>query len=143
MPDWDTAFHGIAVYCKPKSVHIRTDYALEAYLALPGNGALDLSDHLHAQYRTHYDTPLDIGRHSLAIEILAHVYVDNIAEALESIADRLSSDMANPVSGLMERVRRHTGVIDCGESSVDNDRFVWDFLSPFHPMIYWVCGQFA
>lgn len=143
MNEWITDFHNISVQYIDKIVRVKSDAPLEAYLAEPGNGSLELADHILSQYEALLQKPLDIGRHSLAIEILGHVFVENFAEVIESVAENIGPDLLEPIIRLMEKVQDRTEVIDCGEASVDGNRFVWDALSPFHSLIYLACGRRA
>lgn len=43
----------------------------------------------------------------------------------------------------MEHVLAHTEIIDCGESDVDNNRWIWDGLAVFKEIIYTALGNHA
>lgn len=143
MEAWDNRFAGIAVQYDDRAVHVRSDETLEAYLAAPGNGSLALADHVLAAYRARFGKPLQISRHSLAIEVLAHVYAENMAEVALRLAENMPGHVLTGLQRLMERLIDHVEVIDCGEGSVDGNRFVWDALAPFHRLVYAACGQNA
>lgn len=141
MPTWHHTPNNVAYYTTDKALHIRTDDALEGYLSGAGNRALALAGQLLQAYLAERETPLAIAPDSLAIEILAHVYVDSFAEAIASFSERLSGDGENPLARLMEKVRRRTDVIDCGEADIDGNRRIWDMLVPMRGAIYRLCGQ--
>lgn len=143
MTSWESTYHGITIRYKEQSVHIVSDEALLAFLSGPGDDALRLADHLHARYIEHFQRPLEIHRISLAIEILAHVFVDAMAQSIESFADRLDGDVLAPIARLMEKVKAHTEVIDCGEAAIDRDRPLWDALVPLHGIIFRISGRGA
>lgn len=141
MATWHYTPDNVAYYTTEKALHIRTDEALEGYLAQPGNQALALAEQLLDAYLAERETPLAITPDSLAIEILAHVYVDSFAEAVESFSERISGDEENPLARLMEKIQTRTDVIDCGEADVDGNRKIWDMLVPMRSAIYLLCGQ--
>lgn len=129
-------------YCD-RLVQITCDDALKNYLESPGNGALQLSSHILAEYKKRRESELNISQDSLAIEILAHVYSDSFAEAVSAASSRLPSVLSHTVHKLMKQVTVHTEIIDCGESSIDNNRRIWDALTPFKNIIYGILGNRA
>lgn len=140
---WKKDYQGIDIGYRAQAVHIRADEALRTFLSREGNGALLLSDHIHRQYEALIGRALEIGRDSLAIEILGHVYVDKLAAAIENVVDGPDGERQGPIVRLMEKVQRRTEVIDCGEAAIDHDRFVWDTLAKLHGFIYLILGDKA
>lgn len=134
--------HITITYCD-RLVQITCDDALKNYLEAPGNGALQLSAHILAEYKKRRESKLNISQDSLAIEILAHVYSDSFAEAVSAAGSRLPSVLSHTVHKLMKQVTVHTEIIDCGESSIDNNRRIWDALTPFKNIIYGILGNRA
>ena len=134
--------HITITYCD-RLVQISCDDALKNYLEAPGNGALQLSAHILAEYKKRRESELNISQDSLAIEILAHVYSDSFAEAVSAAGSRLPSVLSHTVHKLMKQVTVHTEIIDCGESSIDNNRRIWDALTPFKNIIYGILGNRA
>ena len=134
--------HITITYCD-RLVQITCDDALKNYLEAPGNGALQLSAHILAEYKKRRESELNISQDSLAIEILAHVYSDSFAEAVSAAGSRLPSVLSHTVHKLMKQVTVHTEIIDCGESSIDNNRRIWDALTPFKNIIYGILGNRA
>lgn len=134
--------HITITYCD-RLVQITCDDALKNYLEAPGNGALKLSAHILAEYKKRRESELNISQDSLAIEILAHVYSDSFAEAVSAAGSRLPSVLSHTVHKLMKQVTVHTEIIDCGESSIDNNRRIWDALTPFKNIIYGILGNRA
>ena len=124
-------------------VQITCNDALKNYLEEPGNGALELSIRIQEEYKRHQQSELKISKDSLAIEILAHTYADTFSEAVSSIGNRLPSALSKAVLKLMEQIHAHTEIIDCGESDVDNNRWVWDRLTVFKKIIYAALGDHA
>ena len=134
---WDRSFEGIAVRYTPKAIHVKTEPVLLAYLRRPEHGAPLLAAAILASYKTKYGVPLAISLDSLAVEILGHVYIDVILEAIERL--RLGDRFRHAVS----RLKASTEVIDCGEKDVDGNRFLWDGLAPFADVIYAILGDRA
>lgn len=143
MPEWVFDFHHISIQFDDKIIRIKTDYHLKAFLEEPGNGSLQLADYILENYQKLHNVPLAITRDSLAIEILAHTYVDSFSVLLSAWCRSRKNQIYKKALALLEKVRFHTDIIDCGESAVDNNRFIWDALAPHHKAIYAVCGDHA
>lgn len=139
----DCSLENITITYCDRLVQITCDDALKNYLEAPGNGALQLSAHILAEYKKRRESELNISQDSLAIEILAHVYSDSFAEAVSAAGSRLPSVLSHTVHKLMKQVTVHTEIIDCGESSIDNNRRIWDALTPFKNIIYGILGNRA
>lgn len=133
----------ITITYSPGIVRITCDSALKNYLEEPGNGALSLSSFILEEYKKRQHSELKISKDSLAIEILAHTFVDSFSEAVSVIGNLLPPALAKAVLKLMEQVHVHTETIDCGESGVDNNRWIWDGLAVFKKIIYTVLGDRA
>lgn len=143
MPDWNDEYSNILLCYSDNIVQIKCDENLMDYLALPGNGALVLSRYIKENYRNYMNRDLKISEDSLAIEILAHAYADKFAETIEKLSNKLTKKNENEVVRVMEKIRDRTEIIDCGEKSIDSNRFVWDMLSPFSGIIYTMLGRHA
>ena len=139
----DFSLENITITYCDRLVQITCDDALKNYLEAPGNGALQLSAHILAEYKKSRESELNISQDSLAIEILAHVYSDSFAEAVSAAGSRLPAVLGRAVHKLMKQVMLHTEIIDCGESAVDNNRWIWDGLMPFKNIIYGILGDRA
>ena len=129
-------------YCD-RLVQITCDDTLKNYLEEPGNGALQLSIYILEEYKKRQQSELKISKDSPAIEILAHTYADTFSGVVSSIGSRLPSALSKAVLKLMEHVLAHTEIIDCGESDVDNNRWIWDGLAVFKEIIYTALGNHA
>lgn len=138
-----SSFDQITIHYSDRLVQITCDDALKQYLDEPGNGALALSTHILEEYKKHQASKLKISKDSLAIEILAHTYADTFSEAVSAAGDRLPAALSKAVLKLMEQVHAHTEIIDCGESAVDNNRWIWDGLAVFKKIIYAALGDRA
>ncbi|WP_455713999.1 hypothetical protein [Anaerosporobacter sp.] len=143
MLKWNDEYSNILLCYSDKIVHIKCDDNLMEYLELPGNGAVALSRYIKEGYKKYKNKDLEISEDSLAIEILAHVYVDKFAESIEKLSNKLTKKNENEIVQVMEKIRDRTEIIDCGEKSVDSNRFVWNMLSPFSAIIYTLLGKHA
>ena len=137
----ETVFESITIQYENKIVRITCDSALMNYLELPGNGSVPLAEHILKTYEHYFHKPLLISLHSLAIEILGHVYADKFASCCSDLAIHLSNEQSNCLKKMADKLLERTSIIDCGEKSVDNNRFIWDFLEPLHSFIYMLLGK--
>ncbi len=134
----ESRFHGITVDYGPRVVRVQADAALERYLDGHRRRALALARHMRGRYRVLMGRELDIAEDSLAIEVVAHLYAEDLAEGIIRWAERLPQGPENAVRGLMERVTRSAEVIDCGEAAIDTNRRIWDALVPLKR---WILGE--
>ena len=143
MPEWNDKYRNILLCYTDRMVQIKCDDELMKYLALPGNGAVELATYIKENYKKHRDKNLEITIDSLAIEILAHAYIDKFAESIEKINNRFSKKDRNKIIQVMEKIRDRTEIIDCGEKAIDSNRIVWDMLKPLSQVIYTLLGKNA
>ena len=139
----DKSLDKITINYFNKLVQITCGEALKNYLEEPGNGAVELSAHILKEYKKRQKSELKISKDSLAIEILAHTYADTFSETVSSAELHLPAALSEAVLGLMKKVHAHTEIIDCGESDVDNNRWIWDGLTVFKEIIYTALGNHA
>ncbi|WBY64598.1 MAG: hypothetical protein ACFWUD_08195 [Thermocaproicibacter melissae] len=132
----DTGFHNISIELQEHWARITTDEALMDFLAQPGNGSVELANYILQRYQEAFQKPLAISEMSLAVEILIHAYVDLISKSAGEIQKALPKHVSKAILNFAEKLHERTAVIDCGEKSVDNNRFVFDGLAPFHPIIF-------
>lgn len=69
-------------------------------------------------------TSINIPYKSLGIEINAHIFCGQVATIIRN-SSSLPQNVKNAAIALCER----TSVIDCGESSVDSNRWIWDAIA--------------
>jgi hypothetical protein len=66
---------------------------------------------------------------SMSVEILGHVFAEKFANAVKTITQvKLVDDLAEKICSRCE-------VINIGEKDHDNNRFIWDWLAAFKPVI--------
>lgn len=143
MPEWNDEYMNILLCYTDRLVQIKCDDELMKYLALPGNGAVALSKYIKEHYKEYMNKSLDISVDSLAIEILAHAYINKFAETIEKVNNRVTKKDKNEIIQVMEKIKGHTKIIDCGEKAIDSNRFVWDMLKPLSQVIYIMLGKNA
>ncbi len=104
---------------------------------------MKLSAFILEKYEEAQGVPLNISLDSLAIEILGHTYVDSFSAAISSLDRHIPSALRQPLEKLNHQIRYHTGIIDCGESDIDSNRWIWDRLSAYKTFIYKIMGDLA
>ena len=139
----DKEFHNICIDLQEHWARITTDKNLMDYLARPGNGSVELANYILQRYRDIFHEPLKITEMSLAVEILIHAYVDRISKSTGELQKALPEHVSKAVLNFAEKIHERTAIIDCGEKSVDNNRFVFDGLAPFHSLIFTVLKKLA
>lgn len=103
-------------------IRIQRDDAL--LRALENLGNLVVARAVKGAYRRRWGEEIHISDASLAIEITGHALPDAFAEEM------LAHEIPAVGRQVLEKLRSHTEVIDCGESDVDGNRFIWDMLAP-------------
>ncbi|MCI1966326.1 MAG: hypothetical protein LKJ17_09400 [Oscillospiraceae bacterium] len=139
----DTSFHNITIDLQEHCVNITTNPELMSFLAQPDNGSVKLARYTRSQYETIFHKPLKISEASLAVEILIHAYLDRISLNALAIQKLFPEKISKPILALINKVHERTAVINCGETSVDSNRFVFDDLAPFHTLIFAALGKLA
>lgn len=132
----DMGFHGITILFEKHWAHVVTDANLMAYLEAPGNGSMELAAYILDQYHALFHQNLHISQTSLAVEILIHAYLDVFTQKFMEKQDKFPRRMVGPILSLVQKLHRKTEVIDCGERSVDHNRFAFDDLAPFHSLFF-------
>ncbi len=140
---WNKEFQNISIQYEEKFVHILCDSVLKEYLRQKGNGSIDLADHILSTYESLYHCPLQIGRDSLALEILGHVYTGSLMKAVLAAKAFIPAAIYSQLEPELKKLEGKTEIIDCGEKSADNNRFIWDTLEKYHTIIYKLLGDLA
>ena len=134
-------YQGVSIRYQPKILRMQNDEALRTFLDLPENGSMALAGQMLDRYQQLFSVPLAISQASIAVEILGHVFADNVAKALAPLSEKLSPRGA--IAEALASIRQRTEVIDIGEKDVDNNRWLWDALVPFRHIIFAACGRGA
>lgn len=112
---------GIKVELLDRVVRVENGKALKALLK-PGkrSAAMALARTVRRAYEKKAGTALDITEKSLAAEIYDHYLLQEMTLFTEKLFGQ-----SRPTRWMI----RHMEVIDCGEKSEDNNRFLWDWAS--------------
>lgn len=119
----------IQVVYEDKVIRITNDENLIDYLKEWGHGAREIATKSKERYYYHMNKELEISTDSMTVEILGHVYPGLMAEAIRGLP------APDNIKKFCRRILKSTCVIDCGESSIDDNRWVWDKLAPFRRVI--------
>ncbi|MEH3115667.1 hypothetical protein [Pedobacter terrae] len=117
----------INVVLEPKLVRVYSNAQLWAYLE--GKAAVRsqrfelLVNTIKADYEQHFGKSLAISNASLIVEILVHVYCDYLGLHFNRMVK------IKWVQAIVKKLLKRAEVIDCGEKSVDSNRWVWDLLA--------------
>lgn len=141
MEGWNTEFCGISMRCPEYFVQIKNDAVLREFLNQEGTGSMELASVMKELYQGVWERELQISETSLAIEIIAHVFADDFLEVVEKLPFAEKED--SRFSKLLDTLKDHMEIIDCGEKEFDHNRFIWDALSPFSKLIFAVVGKRA
>lgn len=117
-------------------VRLTINAPLVAYLKRGGCSSLVLARQLKRRYETAFQKELHISTHSLALEILIHVVAWGFCHRWDILLTSLGFGENNKLRKLFQYVIYHVGVIDCGEKSIDTNRFVFDWCAVIHPLAY-------
>lgn len=88
-----------------------------------------LASFIKSDYFKFFDKELKITEKSIIVEIWGHVFVSHIAKRFKTIIP------IYPAKRFADFIIKRCNKIDCGERSIDSNRFVWDLLSAFKPFI--------
>ena len=112
------------------ALRITNNNQLSGLLAHDTEAATDeLVTALKQQYESLFDTSLLVSDTSLAVEIWGHVYVDKFFDIVKKVSTFTVIDK------VADKIKHYCDIIDVGEKKHDENRFVWDGLSPFKSMI--------
>lgn len=127
VPERNREFQGIGIWMVEASVHVDNDQALKKYMGFHLHQALELARQIRKMYRKKYGKALRITTLSLAVELLGHFTIQEVALKVKKILKYV------PCSKLIDRfcdwLLVHMDVIDCGEKQCDNNRFLWDMIA--------------
>jgi hypothetical protein len=115
------------IYIRQHIIRITNDDELIALLAHDTEAATgELITAIKVRYQEEFGKELKVSDKSMAVEIWAHVYVEKFAKAIASL--RITRKLADAII-------RRCEIIDIGEWGHDQNRFVWNALSIFKPLI--------
>jgi hypothetical protein len=114
----------LKVTFRHKSIHIPNTEELKTFLSKKTESrTTELIAMIKRDYLLIHHEAIDISDESMAVEIWAHLFAQNFQPVLGRLADFTITEW------LAERLLKSAENIDLGESSVDNNRKYWDWLS--------------
>ena len=121
---YELAGYHIKVGIEPQLIRVYSNASLWAYLDGKANARFELMvDTIKADYAQHFGKELAISNDSLIVEILVHVYCDYLGLSFNRIV------RIKWIQNLVKKLLTRAEVVDCGEKSVDSNRWVWDLLA--------------
>ncbi|WP_316845106.1 hypothetical protein [Pedobacter psychrodurus] len=116
--------HKIKVGLEPQLIRVYSNAELWDYLDGKANDRFELMvNTIKADYAQQFGKTLAISNDSLIVEILVHVYCDFLGLSFNRIVK------IKWIQALVKRLLKRAEVVDCGEKSVDSNRWVWDLLA--------------
>jgi len=117
----------IKVVLEPKLIRVYSNAALWSYLEGKASIRLNrfelLVNTIKADYEQHFGKKLAISNASLIVEILVHLYCDYLGLYFNRIVQ------IKWIQAIVKQLLKRAEVVDCGEKSVDSNRWVWDLLA--------------
>ncbi len=117
-------------------VRIENNEELLTYIGgNPRTRTQQLVEAIQEIYSENYGSRLAITDNSFIVEIWGHTYFEYSMLRNERLGRFLFP------FGLYRRLVDSCKVIDCGEAHIDGNRWLWDLLSVFVPLIGWCLKQ--
>jgi len=118
--------HEIQVHFEPKLVRVFSDAELWAFLKDDVATRFEiLAKTIKEDYENRYGEELKITNDSLIVEILVHVYCDYIGLRFNRVVK------IKFIQKLVVKLLERAEIVDCGERSVDGNRWFWDLLARY------------
>ena len=114
---------GLTVIYRDSSVHVKANTRLRDYVKSGRRSYGELAARIREEYRGRFGKDLEISEKSLATEIRLHVQADNVLWRISRLP------FGTGWKKLVDRVKIHTEMIDCGERGLDSNRRIFDVLS--------------
>jgi hypothetical protein len=120
----------IFVQLQETGIHIISDEQLLALVTeMPEAVTDELVLAIKREFRAQFNREFDVTDASMAVEIWGHIFAEKFANAVKVITP------VTLVDELAEKICLRCKVINIGEKDHDNNRFVWDWLAAFKPVI--------
>lgn len=128
-----TNFNKLTIELEVGLVRISSDVQLWKYLSGKEHEKITfLVTELKRKYFERFGQALNIPNDSLIVEILVHVYCHQLG--LKTLRVVKISFVKKLISKLIDRAK----IIDCGEKSRDTNRWFWNLLAYFKPLVLMV-----
>jgi hypothetical protein len=120
----------ISVRLRENSIAIISDDQLLSLITeMPEATTDELVSTIKREFHAHFNKDFQVASASMAVEIWGHVFAERFANSVKAITP------VKIVDELLEKICVHCKVINIGEKDHDNNRFVWDWLAAFKPVI--------
>lgn len=116
----------IKVDFKPKLIRLYSNSELWRFLHRDTNLKLNrLIQFIKQEYEAKFNCSLKISNDSLITEIIVHIYCHYIGLKIKRFIN--IKLLKHLIISMLKRVE----IIDCGEKNIDNNRWLWDYLSKY------------
>ncbi|MDQ0639520.1 hypothetical protein QF042_003085 [Pedobacter sp. W3I1] len=130
---YELAGNKIKVRLEPQLIRVYSNAQLWAYLDGKVEARFELMvNTIKADYEQHFGKALAISNASLIVEILVHVYCDYLGLSFNRIIQ------IKWIQALVKKLLKRAEVVDCGETGVDSNRWVWDLLASCKTIFTWI-----
>ncbi|RZK43681.1 MAG: hypothetical protein EOO90_01955 [Pedobacter sp.] len=120
----------VTVFIQPKLIQILGSSELLTFLSADlKRNTLKLVKLIKADYLELIGKRLKITNRSFKLEIWGHLYASQLADAVKELVK------LKVIENFTEAIKSRSDTIDCGESEVDSNRWLWDMLSRFNNII--------
>jgi hypothetical protein len=120
----------ISFQLRENSIAIINDGQLLALIAeMPEAATDELVSAIKGEFHAQFSREFGVTDDSMVVEIWGHVFAERFANAVKAITS------VKLVDELAEKICMHCEVINIGRKDHDNNRFVWDWLAGFKPII--------
>lgn len=126
---WTRNKDSVLVSYENKVVRVLMNKSFYYYVKNHPHPFASLSISLHQNYKKKQGKRLHITYRSLAYEIAIHYYTYLFFVLLKRLLLKLPAPLPIPAIRGCEFMILHCKTIDCGERCVDNNRFIFDYLS--------------
>lgn len=120
----------ISVKLEPGVIRVFSDAELWKFLNTQTSPRFTLlADTIKSDYHKEFGSVLKISDPSLIVEILVHVFCDNLGLKFNHYIK------FNPLNKLISKLIHRAEIIDCGERGKDSNRWIWDSLAKFKSLL--------
>lgn len=120
----------IEVFFEEHSVHITNNQELWQLIESNTVAATEaLVNHILIEFSRLHGREFEVHPDSLIVEIWGHVYFEYMVLILDNLVK------LKLITLVVDKLISYCEVIDCGEKGYDNNRSLWDMLSPFASLI--------
>ncbi len=120
----------INIKLEPKLIKVYGDAELWRFLSVKADSRLIfLIQCIKNDYEIKFKMPFKVSDDSLITEIIIHVYCDYIVLRFNRFIK------IKWIQQFVIKILKRAEIVDCGEKSIDSNRWLWDYLSKFKTTI--------